>query len=296
MKNINKNGHAAFYPCGLTIESDRIFASARNLGLSLMGALTGNPTETVEINRADISVGLGCFGLVGINCADYQDGDCLDDLDVDSDWSISSCIRYKLFDDRMTRNIIAEFPMLILNIFPDELLRGDRSVFSAIQLFGPDRLLRKIRPEDCRFEPCCEEHNSLDVGNYIEGLFEPNDAILTPSEMEFDLYWDEDNPAKKFRILLNMITTFASVLSFKLMGHGLVDLSYLHGLSSSAKREFYWLDDGRIGPAWRPTLEEMKEFIKVSNLPKSEVHPEVRKLLWPEEAADSIKDVKTGDE
>ena len=99
MKNIINNSRMqSFYPCGLEIPQDKIFASARNLGLSLMSALTSMPTECLQLNRSEISIGLGCFGLVGLNCADYHDGDEIEFLDEDTDWGLSSTIRYKLYD------------------------------------------------------------------------------------------------------------------------------------------------------------------------------------------------------
>ena len=282
MKNIINNYRMQpFYPCGLEIPQDKIFASARNLGLSLMSALTGMPTECLQLNRSEISIGLGCFGLIGLNCADYHDGDEIEFLDEDTDWELSSTIRYKLYDSLFEeQKPIAFFGFLNFSISPEGLLDKSRDDFGAIQFFGPYRLLKKLRSNGLRLEGQFK-HNWLDLGNYLEGGMEPNDAILTPPEAEFELYWDEEDPQEKFRILLNMITTFASTLSAKLMYRGHVELSSIHLPSVDAMSEIGWFRDGKLPPMWKPTMEQVKREMKASKLKKSDIDPEVRKLLWP---------------
>ena len=284
---MKKRQHVSFYPCGLKISDNEIFASARNLGLSLMGALTGNATEDVQINRAEISIGLGCFGLVGINSADYKDGaDYIDHksiemLDENEGWGLCSSIRYNLLDGQMGEGkIIAEFQMLNLNISPSRLLHFDEDDFGAIQLFGPARLLRKLKSGNMRFE-MCKEMRKIELGNYLEGGWEPSDGLLTPSEEEYELFLDEDEPQKKFRILLNMITSFASTLSAKLMYYGQVMPSFMHMPSDGAFAELGWFRDGKIKPAWRPTVKEAEAMMKRFSIPMEEVDPSVKEILWP---------------
>ena len=282
MKNIINNYRMQpFYPCGLQIPQDKIFASARNLGLSLMSALTGTPTEYLQLNRAEISIGLGCFGLIGLNCTDYNQGDNIEFIDEDTDWGLTSLISYELYNNAFSHNTtVATFDFLSFSITPEDLVCKERGCISSVQLFGPSRLLRKLKSDRLRmsgpFAP-----SELDIEHYLEYGQEPNDAILTPSEEEFELYWDAKDPQEKFRILLNMVTTFASTVSAKLMNHGYVRLSCLHLPSDDAMSEIGWFRDGKLPPMWKPTMEQVKREMKASKLKKSDIDPEVRKLLWP---------------
>ncbi len=282
MENIiGKRRRTTFYPCGLTIPEERIFDSARNLGLSLMAALTGIPTEDVQLNRSEISIGLGCFGLVGINCADYNEGDDVSLVDETTDWSLLSTIRYTLNDKGLGfGEDIAVFGNMFLNIIPEGLLSKEHDDLGAIQFFGPSRLLRRLHSSSTNYESGLGMAK-LDIGNYLEGGLEPNDAILTPSEDEYELFWDEENPSDKFRMLLNMITSFASTLSMKLMYHGTVGLATVFTPSFAAQDEMDWLPNGKIAPAWKPSMKDVAQYIKETNLKKKDIDPKVRKILWP---------------
>lgn len=283
MKNIvNKYRMQTFYPCGLKIPADQVFASARNLGLTLMGALTGMPTESLELNTTEISIGLGCFGLIGLNCPDYDAGGEIELLDENDGWTLFSCVNYKLYGhaSEEDQNAYASFPFMTLNISPKELLDKSRNCFGAVQFHGPYRLLRKLRSSALRLEGPFS-HNELDLDNYIEGNVEPKDAILTPPEEEFELYWDEKDPGAKFQILLNMITLFASTLSAKLLSEGRVELSCLTLPSIDARSELSWFSDGKLAPKWKPTKEQVEKYLKSSKLKKRDIDPEVRKLFWP---------------
>ena len=296
MKNIISNRRREiFYPCGLEIPQDQIFASARNLALSLMSALTGTPTEYLLINKAEISIGLGCFSLIGLNGPDHIEGDEENDIEFidedyedSADWGLSSIIRYKLLGNSIgniisdRRKAVASFDIMALNISPDGLLDKSNDDLSAVQFFGPYRLLKKLRSNSLRLDGPLTHCRLVELENYLEDGFEPNDAILTPPEEEFELYWDADDPQEKFRILLNMITTFASTLSAKLMECGHVAPSSIHIPSVEAMREIDdWFSDGKIAPKWKPTMEQVKKAMKARNLKKRDIHPEVRKLLWP---------------
>ena len=283
MKNIvNKYRMQTFYPCGLKISGEQIFASARNLGLSLMGALTGMPTESIEINTTEISIGLGCFGLIGLNCPEYDVGDEIELLDENDGWTLLSSVRYTLYGGIYMegQKAYASFPFMTLSISPKGLLDKSGDCFDAVQFYGPCRLLRKLRSSNLRFEGPFN-HNELDLDNYLEGNMEPKDAILTPPEEEFELYWEEKDPKVKFQILLNMITTFASTLSAKLLSQGHVDLSCLTLPSIDARRELSWFSDGKLAPRWKPTKEQVEKYMKTSKLTNRDIVPEVRKLFWP---------------
>ena len=283
MKNtiaINKNRVAAFYPCGLRIPQDQIFASARNLGLSLMGALTGIPTEYLQINRSEISIGLGCFGLVYISCLTYEEGCSVEALDEDDSWLLTSNIGYELYDNHAcTGDPFATFDMLFLNISPEQLLRGNGDNFDAIQLFGPSRLLRKLKSDDNHLE-VCRNLEMNEILNWLDGD-EINNAILTPSREEFDLYYNTADPQERFRVLLNMITTFVSTLSVKLTYWGHVRASSIGLLSNDAQKEVDWFKDKRMGPKWKPPMSMIKKCMKEYDIKETEVCSEIRRLIWP---------------
>ncbi len=285
MKNIvEKYRMQPFYPCGLKIPADQVFASERNLGLSLMGALTGMPTESLQLNTAEISIGLGCFGLISLNHAGYDDGCEIEYLDENDGWSLLSCIGYELYGDSRgkAQKVYARFPILTLSISPEGLLKKSRNCFEAVQFFGPYRLLRKLRSSNLRLEGPFG-HDELDLDNYLEGNMEPRDAILSPSEEEFELYWDAKDPKAKFQILLNMITTFASTLSAKLLYHGRVELSFWNTPSADALGELDWFSDRKLAQKWKPSKREVEKYLNASKLKKCDLAPEARKLFRPTE-------------
>ena len=283
MKNIvEKYRIQPFYPCGLKIPADQVFASERNLGLSLMGALTGMPTESLQLNTAEISIGLGCFGLISLNHAGYDDGCEIEYLDENDGWSLLSCIGYELYGDSRgkAQKVCASFPILTLSICPGKLLKKSRECYYAVQFFGPYRLLRRLKSGNQWLEGPFS-HNELDLDNYLEGDMEPRDAILSPPEEEFELYWDAKDPKAKFQILLNMITTFASTLSAKLLYHGHVGLSFWNTPSADALGELDWFRDRKLAPKWKPSKREVEKYLKASKLKKRDLAPEARKLFWP---------------
>ena len=270
-------GELPFYPCGLQIPTNAIFDSERNLGLSLMSALTGIPTECLEFNKTEISIGLGCFGLIGISAGE-GDEDCktpVEEYDETRGWDLLSVVSYTLGEDNVFD--------VHLNILPDRLLLKDRGAIDGVQLFGPHRLLRRLRSADMGYIPL---KNAGDEGiwRFLVGVQEANDTVITPSEEEFELYWDVEEPGEKFRILLNMITAFASTLSAKLMQYGHVESSTIFQSSEAVRRELHWLRGGNIPSRRTPPVAAVEKYMKKIRMKKSDVCQEARKLLWPRKA------------
>ena len=84
-----------------------------------------------------------------------------------------------------------------------------------------------------------------------------------------------------FQILLNMITTFASTLSAKLLYHGHVGLSFWNTPSADALGELDWFRDRKLALKWKPSKREVEKYLKASKLKKRDLAPEARKLFWP---------------
>lgn len=282
MKNLTKKYvEPIFKPCGLSIADEDFFKSARNLGVALAGALTGEPTENVRINACTYSIGLGAFSMLSFSADKEADDDTLED--EDTYWNLNSTIRYTLMkhDAHLCfseKNVEARFDMLNLNIDPRGLLSEDDCLYESIQLFAPHRLLKQLKSADMEIYKV--DHNVIGLGNCLECGIEESDAILTPSRMEFDLYCEEKDLVRKFRILLNMITNFASKLSAKLMHIGIVEQTFICSPVDDMFDELHW-HSKPLDKRWVPTAEMATAWMKKYNMKKSQLDPEIRKLIWP---------------
>lgn len=275
---MKKNTKIAFYPCGLEIPESEIFKSPRNLGISLMGALSGVPSEDVEINRTAMSIGLGCFGLVSVNNAWYEDNDDFDIIDDEDDWTITSTVRFAITKEFLSQEVIADPINLYLNISPKMLLEGD---IGGIQLFGPKRYLRYIKMPG-EFFAQQKTMDALQIDNYLECGCEPDDAMLCPNEEEYNLFVQESDPARKFRRLLNLITSFASSLSLRMQYAGRVYLSLIVSPGAEAASMFRKVSRSKLSPPWKPTRVAAERYMKANGLEKKDVDPEVRRIVWGE--------------
>lgn len=282
MKNLTKKYvEPIFKPCGLSIADEDFFKSARNLGVALAGALTGEPTENVRINACTYSIGLGAFSMLSFSADKEADDDTLED--EDTYWNLNSTIRYTLMkhDAHLCfseENVEARFDMLNLNIDPRGLLSEDDGLYDSIQLFAPYRLLKQLKSVDMEIYKI--SRNSIGVGNLLEYGLEGNDALISPSKAEFDLYREESNPEKKFRVLLNMITNFASKLSAKLMHIGIVEQTFICIPADDMFDELHW-HSKPLDKRWVPTAAVATAWMKKYNMKKSKLDPEIRKLIWP---------------
>ena len=288
MKNIvRRKRDTAFFPVGFEIPEDEIFESPRNLAFALMSALTGNPIECLHVNGTEMTIGLGCFSRIGMMFPDQVEGNDIETMTEmaecvgrNDSWWLNTTIRYDLYADSSMSEKVATFPYLCFNIAPRLLLKDDSECFDGIQFFGPQRLIKALKSEDWRLY--ADECPALmDLCNYLEAGLEPCDAILSPSEEEYELYLATKDPEDKFRVLLNMITTFASTLSAKLMSMGHVKLVSLGVEPEEAFNEINWLGKHGIGPKWKPTMKQVKWAMKEMRLKKSDMDPEIVKLLWP---------------
>ena len=270
-------------PVGLRVgkvrlEKEDIFKSARNLGLNLMSALTGRAIEDVQVNRSMVSCGIGCFGWISLNCCDLEEGDTIDDVDDDEGWGLTSSIRYHLYANHLSNDeIYAHFWMLNLNIDPYGLIRGEQENNMPIQFFGPARLLRKLRTGNQRVME--SPVTDLDVDNFLEfGDYEPNNAVLLPPKDELDAFYGERSPERKLRMLVDIVTEFASDLSVKLLYAGCVDIQLVSAPTDEAEACSRWFKDGKLDAPWRPTAQEVLTCMKRHNLSLKDLYPEVRKL------------------
>lgn len=284
MNNINnKRREAAFYPCGLEIPKDKIFDSPRNLGLSLMAALTGIPTEDLEINRGYVAIGLGCIGLIGINHGWYERGDDVAELDENDDWGLLGAINFELDDEVAWFTSIKhkKFPTMFFNINPSGLLESKGAETGSVQLFGSARLLKRLKTPENRFEDYSGSHS---VERFLDDdeSIEENDSILTPSEFEFDLYREEQDPEKKFRILLNMITSFASTVSMRLLYWGRIRLTCIYSTSGAVNEDLMWGKNG-VDDVWIPTQEEVLRYLEQKGKTIDDIPAERRNLIWPKQ-------------
>lgn len=267
-----------YEPCGLEIAPEDVFKSSRNLGLSLMATLTGAPTEDIEINRCAMSIGLGCFSSIGIGHSEYNDIKDIAVLNEMEEWSLISSIGYRIYDDiYYPKKKIEGFSMLNLNIEPSDLLNPEISDF-GIQLFGPKRLLSKIKSSGQRIK--CFDPTDLDICNYLT-IYpgDPNDTILIPSSEEMDLFASEKNPRKKLRILLNIITSFASEISMRLMSVGWVYPHHIYLPNNAFLDSSEWFKDGKLETRWTPTKKQVFETVQCDNLELKDICYKSRKLL-----------------
>lgn len=282
MKNKNnKSRNPVFIPYGLEIPKSEIFDSVRNLGVAIVGALTGTPPEDVKINAANISIGLGCFSLIGVAISDeYEGPESIDLCDFD-DCHIYSSVRYSVNLD--TKNIFLskkyeEPVVLTFHIYPESLLNGE---VSGVNIFGPKRILSYLKSDEMNL--IVEGRVSMvDLDNYLEGGLEPVDGMLTPSADELELIMHENDPEKRFGMLMNMITTFASMISAKMIHSGFVRPAALLSYSEEARTEL--IDNcakKRIGKPWKPSKKLVEDGMKYFNLKKRDLDPSVRKLFWP---------------
>ena len=150
---------------------------------------------------------------------------------------------------------------------------------SAIQFSGPERLLKKIRSDDQDIQVF--ECDALDIGNYLECGIEPNNAILTPTLQEYKIVFAEKNQEKRFMMLMNMITSFYSRISAKLLSAGTVEPSSVIMLSDDAREEAIWFNDETLGKPWLPRIKDVELTMKRFNMKKKDVCSSVRKALWP---------------
>jgi len=274
-KRISEN--AAFYPCGLEIPESDIFKSKRNLGISLLGALTGTPSEDVEINRTAVSIGLGSFSLIAVGNSDYDDNDDFNLIDEDEDWGLNSSVRFSVTKGFHSDEVVAGPVYLFFNISPACLLEGD---IQGIQLFGPWRYLKMLQGEN----DTLKKFSSLDaveLGNYLEFGCEPSDGMLCPDEEEFELFKAEKDPSRKFRILLNLITTFASEISVRMQVIGKVEMSMVYGSGADVDRILIRARNVKLPKLWRPTLKAVESYLKKTGMKEAEIDPDVRRILWP---------------
>ena len=276
----NKSRKPVFIPYGLKIAKEEIFNSAGNLGIAITGALTGTPPDDVKINSANISIGLGCFSVIGVSISEeYEGPESLDFCNFD-DCSIMSCIRYSpnLDPKNLWWSKKFEDPILLnFNVIPSVLL--ERNI-SGVQILGPKRILSHVKTEemDINIE---DGLSMIDLDNYLEGGVEPSNAMLTPSAEELDLIMEEKDSNKRFGMLMNMITSFASTVSAKLMHSGLVQPAAILMYSEEAREGLMEFARKRIDKPWRPTKKMVEDGMKRFNLKMSDLHPSVRKLFWP---------------
>lgn len=284
MKNLTKKYvEPIFKPCGLSIDDKDVFKTSRNLAVALAGALTGEPTENVRVNACTYSIGLGVFSMLSFSGGQDFDEDWEYLTEDDSDWSLNAAIRYSLMKPEAhlnfsEKNIEAMFSLICFNVNPADLFANDDSVYQAVQLFAPHRLLKQLKSTDMEIYKF--EHNMIELGNCLECGIEGSDAILTPSRMEFDLYREEKDPVRKFRILLNMITNFASKLSAKLMHVGIVEQTFICSPVDDMFDELHW-HSKPLDKRWVPTAAMATAWMKKYNMKKSQLDPEIRKLIWP---------------
>lgn len=276
----NKSREPVFVPYGLKIPKSEIFDSARNLGVAITGALTSTPPEDIEINRAHVAIGLGCFSFVGISInSEYEGAENLELVEDDfEDCRIYSAVRF--YPQKLKGCVKSSKDnqfFLNFNIIPKGLLNG---VPSAIQIFAPKRLITKLKSPGID-AVVYDEYDIIDIDNYLEGALEPSDAILTPSKDEFDLVMSETNPEKRFGLLMNMITSFASVVSAKLMHAGTVSPTSIIQYSDEVSQELHAFEDGRLAKPWKPTKKQVEWAMNRLDLRKKDIDPSVRKILWP---------------
>lgn len=275
---MKKNTKIAFYPCGLEIPESEIFKSPRNLGIALLGALTGTPSEDVEINRTAVSVGLGCFSLIAVGHSMYEEKDDIDLFEDDEYWGLNSSIQFSITEDLLLSNEVAGPVHLYFNIDPAELLEGE---LNGIQLFGPYRYLKYIKDGNEVINRTVK-FNMSDLESYLEYGCEASDASLHPSKDEFALFVEEKDPAKKFRVLLNLITTFASSLSVRMQLAGRVRLSMVYGPGAEVNRLCNVIKKAKLLSQWHPTRVVAEKFMRENNISENDVDPEVRKIVWGE--------------
>lgn len=273
---------ASFYPCWLEVPEREIFDSNRNLGIALCSALTGTPCEDVELNRTAVSIGLGCFSLISVG----YDG-CDDDInpgliDPNEDWSLNSTV---VFDVTKEKDFLSDDDVVVigsanlfLNISSALLLRGE---LSGIQLFGAARYLKLIKSSTMKLVSF-DKPDEIEFGNYLEDGLEPSNGILCPSEEEFALFVEEKDVGKKFRILLNVITTFASELSVRMQLVGRVRMSmicYYGGRLESISREMNTVE---FESPWCPSKQAAEDYMKRNRMTMDDIAPKVKKLIWGE--------------
>ena len=111
---------------------------------------------------------------------------------------------------------------------------------------------------------------------------EENDSILTPSEFEFDLYREEQDLEKKFRILLNMITSFASTVSMRLLYWGRIRLTCIYSTSGAVDEDLMWGKNG-ADDVWIPTQEEVLRYLEQKGKTIDDIPAERRNLIWPKQ-------------
>lgn len=272
MKNKNnKSRNPVFIPYGLEIPKSEIFDSARNLGVAIAGALTSTPPEDIEINKAHISIGLGCFSFVGVSIS-KEDAEGFEDESLDVEFErcrISSAINYEIAETDY---------LLFISINVNNLIDFSAEKTSAIQFLGPERLLKKIKSDDQDMQVfACD---ALNIGHYLEYGMEPNNTILTPTLQEYKIVFAEKDQEKRFRMLMNMITSFYSKISAKLLSAGTVDPSSVIMFSDDALKESLWFKDETLGKPWVPCMKDVELTMERFNMKKKDVCPSVRKLLW----------------